>query len=99
MTISNIGREPRRELTEQWYGFMTAFVLFTVWLCVGLLMCLLCDGTVFVSTAELIAAMGLSIPILAVGVGVIYGMHALGESVCNAMARRGNDPRPKQRYI
>lgn len=99
MALSNIFREPRRELTEQGFGLLP-FAAFG-----------LCDyglaswfqhmahGTN--ADAPLILWLLLATMALILGSIVAFGasllMHALGEEICDAMARHGFDPRPKNR--
>lgn len=98
MALSNILKEPRREITETVIGvgmvgsFVFADFYFCHWLMSGIpepidrFMCTLLSGAV----------------VLPLGVAAVCGAfvaaHALGDGICNRLARVGADPRPTQRY-
>lgn len=113
MALSNIGREPRREMTEQVAGliFILAYIgwvvfsvhLSRVWYiphdCIRFT-----DGSCrgdntgyWADPGDFFITLGLSL-----GIWLVYPflllMHAFGEMVCGWMAGLGLDPRPKQRY-
>jgi hypothetical protein len=99
MALSNIFREPRREITESAIG-ISAFVLIVI-------------GPLAIAwhSANAVAATDPHTPFLLIFVFVIIielivvvvvaGLtlltHAIGEGVCNALARRGVELRPKVR--
>lgn len=113
MALSNIGREPRREITEQAFGllFMLAYVgwiTFSVYLATVLYHPLYCPTSKPCTNAEAVfhywsdpgdffITLGLSL-----GIWLLYPflllMHAFGEMVYGWMTALGFDPRPKQRY-
>ena len=101
MALSNIFREPKRELIEQWYGFV-AFVVFAV----GLVICDLAIVALnmeigwvrpFWDWKDIEAGQIFAIPGLFIVAFFVYLIHDLGEAVCNGMQARGRDPRPKNR--
>lgn len=92
MALTNIAREPRREITEQAVGTL-AFAFY-------------CTGDYFIVTRLLgaqswpdiifgVLIFGI-IFFLAV-VGGAFFLHAIGESVCDGLRALGLDPRPRQR--
>ena len=105
MALSNIGREPRRELTEQAIGILA----FLVWAYITykiahpLAVSAHIDGKGNVhtfGTIFLTFIFGLGIGVLVpmvLGVA-LYAMHEIGEIVCGWMTALGFDPRPKRRY-
>lgn len=98
MALSNIFREPRRELIEQAFGLIGLLGIIVIWLLLTAVMCRLVDGTIHVPIREFCAAAGLAIPIMLLIVLAAIAVHAMGEAICGAMAQRGHDPRPKNRY-
>jgi hypothetical protein len=105
MALNNIFNEPRREITEQVLGTVALFgggYLFWVvdsfvshWI-------LTHDGLHHDNTDHYYVAM-FFVPIIAFVVwfifeGIMHLIHWVGEKVCAAMANRGFDPRPTQRY-
>lgn len=97
MALSNIFQEPRREITESMvgiavfsavmgadYGLAVWFHAFTAPMQIGA--CPIPLGMVFGFIAMLL------------GVACIFITHAIGESACAALARRGIELRPQQRY-
>ena len=93
MALSNIFREPRREITEQVIGviavaiFLWGDYVFASWMPH--------DGHVW---PPIWAGMLLWPLCLAIGLVGLSGLHLVGEGVCALMARAGFDPRPKRRY-
>lgn len=95
MALSNLTKEPRREVIEQSLG-IAAFA-FYIWADYAFIRWL---GAV--KTGDLVFGMLLgfvSIPM----VGLLLFMmlllaHAVGEGVCALCARAGFDPRPTRRY-
>ena len=102
MALSNIFREPKRELIEQWFGFV-AFIGFVVGIAAlnsGLTIAgaLLVAGDYWPPTFHDWAYIQiLVLPSMLVIWFLTYLVHELGEAVCNGMAARGHDPRPKNR--
>jgi len=102
MALSNIFREPKRELIEQWYGFV-AFVGFMLSIAVlnaalTIVMTLAIESHYWPSDFKDWAAAQILVLPSMLGVWfLIYVVHELGETVCNGMAARGHDPRPKDR--
>ena len=99
MALSNMLREPRREITESLVGAgiiggpIGAVWLFGLWwhsewppdsVWGGMLMGLLCLS-------------GLAVAIWLI-VGVTVVLHEMGDAVCTALQARGVHLRPKQRY-
>lgn len=113
MALSNIGREPRREITEQVAGllFILAYigwVIFSVHLSRVLYIPHHCiyytdgscrgdDTRYFADQGDFLITLGLSI-----GIWLIYPflliMHGIGEWVCDLLRACNIDPRPKNRY-
>lgn len=102
MALSNMRREPQREITESAIG-VGALIVF-----VGLDI-LLAKGLMIYSSAHgwdiekapfgmaMLMALLLSILLAIVLIGGTVFTHFLGEEVCGWMARRGMDPRPTVR--
>lgn len=96
MALSNIFREPRRELIEQAFGIVPVAFLIGADLLVGrgIYWLLFNSGR----TADLIGSTVLIAPFaILVAVALFFFAHSLGEGICDAMARAGRDPRPKNR--
>lgn len=99
MALSNMLREPRRELTESVIGIIV-FVAFTY---ADLRFATWIKQHTLGSGPD-----GLGLPIvigMLAGVAAIIGLaiilfvtHEVGDSVCNALAKGGLELRPKQRY-
>lgn len=97
MALSNIWREPRRELTESvvGVGVMGAFFYGDYWLAVWLnsqdpkhagILCWMLVGAGILALAVLIAG------------SLILFTHFIGEEICNSLAKRGIELRPQRRY-
>jgi undecaprenyl pyrophosphate phosphatase UppP len=100
MALSNIFREPRREITETLLGIILAVAL--VWGDI-LLALSIANHTPQKETTSDIVGLALIIPVTVVpavimGWGLLMATHFLGEKFCDFLARRGLDPRPKQRH-
>lgn len=107
MTLSNIFREPRREITESAVGLAIFGVAiwadyeFAVWLqdYAGYY-----TGANNVTKAECPWPLGMMLGMmgtiaLTLGTAIIMvASHALGDAVCNALQARGIHLRPKRRY-
>lgn len=97
MALSNIFREPRREITESVLGIAPL----AVWLYVDYHLSVAIEAAVGPGNLPWQAAMFL----LTLGLGaslffltlLALATHALGETICNALARRGLELRPKNR--
>ena len=114
MALSNIKREPRREITEQAIGLL--FILAYVgWIAYSVHLAkvwnppLYCKpGVASCTVAEAVSDYWrepgdfLITLALSLGIWLLYPflllMHAFGEMVCGWMTALGFDPRPKQRY-
>lgn len=92
MALSNFKNEPRREIIEQAVGIAAiAALLFLDYAIVRWL------GAV--QTIDIIMGMFVGaciIPFLILFLA--FGVHAVGELVCGALAAFGIDPRPTERY-
>lgn len=96
MALSNIGKEPRREIIESLLGILTfggiiaGFVFWEIWL----------RSLPWPGNSPPPPTIG-SIMLL-IGLSILYGLlqltHFIGEVVCDWFADQGLDPRPKQRY-
>ena len=94
MALSNIFREPRREITESAVG-IAAFALlvygdyeFASWFH---------EVTKPVGACPIPIGMILGVIAALLGIGALFLTHAIGEGVCNSLARRGVELRPKRR--
>lgn len=93
MALSNIGNEPRREITEHAAGII---------LIVGTLGVTYAGACWFFSPkniGETVLAMMLTAlgGVIAIGFMTVF-IHAVGEIACDVLDNLGLDPRPKQRY-
>lgn len=95
MALSNIRREPRREITEQVVGIVV-FVGYMA-MVYGIVDALHPKDTgdwiffTFIISVLLPAIFGLLFML-------IHLIHGVGDIVCNLLGNIGLDPRPKQRY-
>lgn len=95
MALSNILREPRRELIEQGIGTAAVLGFVAVDFAIIALISALNDdwphGGLWVFAFVIIAA----------AIGALFlifiVIHAVGEAICNSLTRRGFDPRPANR--
>lgn len=103
MALSNIGREPRREITESVIGIVAV----VVWLGVAFLIARTFDphyinapndyGPSWAFTVSFVTLVVATIgPLLFFGIFCLT--HALGEEVCDWLKAVRIDPRPKRRY-
>ena len=95
MALSNIFREPARELTEQAIG-MAAMA--------GILAAIVGDYALVYWALAAADAEDRAFATFMIGtfspIGIILlllAAHGLGEAICGALARRGLDPRPMRR--
>lgn len=105
MALSNIFREPRREIIEQFFGMaLVGGIISAVYWLSG--WCFGPDWYDATSTAGYIGERFLTMLIIGGGtflaiiatIGAWYLAHAAGELICELMAAAGFDPRPRQRY-
>lgn len=100
MALSNIGNEPRRELTESAVGIIAG----GGWLFVAYLIAKHIDPYYvsqytppwWVTVSLVTAAVSFLGPILFFG--MLYFTHLIGEEVCDWLKALRIDPRPSQRY-
>ena len=101
MALSNIFREPRREITEQVFGTAAVGIpIAFVWWASGQ-----APAGFYGAGAAGYAERGLMmLAIMLAGVvglfavvGLSLFVHSVGEDICGALARHGADPRPRQR--
>ena len=97
MALSNIFREPRRELIEQAYGTAAVVAVLGAWFTLAAVLCRLYDGAFFPNASEFLFALFQVAAVVAFLCLVLSIVHDIGESICNSMAKRGRDPRPRQR--
>lgn len=98
MALTNIIREPRREITESAAGIMLFAGL--IWLDYGLAKFMDIPAP-SQSKADhyfiLFVGMFAGAAIIAVTIGLLFLTHAIGEGICNSLARHGLELRPKNR--
>lgn len=98
MALSNILREPRREITETVIGFAL----------VGGYLIGDCRLASYVGPtldpdypkdwfADIVVLMAIGLLLTVLSVPLMFFIHFVGEEVCNALRRRGLDPRPVRR--
>lgn len=99
MALSNIFREPRREITESVLGIVPAILIgwidwqFACWF----------QGSIMPAdkTFRLVGCL-FGLVLIGASIFIPYGIllltHSWGESICNALARRGLELRPKRRF-
>jgi len=103
MALSNIGNEPRREITESVLGIIVfaALVGGIIWVDRFFAQWLMGPLNA-VDNSERFACYVIGFLIIMVGmlvsVGVLFLTHSLGEGICEFLAARGLELRPKQRY-
>lgn len=99
MALSNMGREPRREWTEQLFGIVVAAIILFGY-------SKLCN--LFIRTnihnpgvADRVGTYAVGLVVLLIGflilLGIWYLAHEIGELVCDTLASFRLDPRPKRR--
>ena len=103
MALSNIGREPRREIIESLAGILAV----VAWVVVSFLVARHFDpyyapakddySPPWWVTVSFFTFMA-SILIPLASIVFLYLTHEVGEMVCGWMTALGFDPRPKQRY-
>lgn len=98
MALSNIRNEPQREITESLVGIGCLVVV--LWL--DFWGSSLVNTRFFPKDPGMIVVLVIALPVtlfifFLIGMGTIYGTHALGEKICGALARRGLELRPRER--
>lgn len=98
MALSNLFKEPRREITETLVGFVviTPFIVLDVWGARWLQALQPHNARPFLIIMVLVALM--MFVAFALSMLALLGIHTVGEKACNALARRGINLRPKERY-
>lgn len=95
MALSNIFREPRRELTEQAIG--TAFLLIYFGIAYLITMKIVHSYALPTDPFLLTLIVGaIAMAMFFLGTGALLGAHAIGQEICDALARAGHDPRPNR---
>jgi hypothetical protein len=99
MALSNIRKEPRREITESLVGILVLVAViygdytFAAWA----VPVDSPDRAVFIPITMVVGLIGLFVAGLILA-GLLYLTHSIGEVVCDSLAERGLELRPKQRY-
>lgn len=98
MALSNIRKEPQREITESLVGI--GCLVMVLWL--DFWGSSLINTRLFPKDPSMTVVLVIALPIalfilFLIGMGTIYGTHALGEKICGALADRGLELRPRQR--
>lgn len=98
MALSNMGREPRREWTEQLFGLVVLLVLIGAYIA-GLRWLW---GVTNMSREDRVASTALGLLVYALALLALFGLwylaHEFGEWACDMLKSAGLDPRPKRRY-
>lgn len=79
MALSNIFREPRKEIRESLIGLLVVSWLIVLDLGLAEILCYMADGTTHVPFFELLAAMFVSLLAITVGGVFLVITHSLGE--------------------
>lgn len=101
MALSNIRREPRREITESILGILAVIVALGVdyfvsnWAHVKSLR-VIPTNPVPIGAGMVLIPLCLFV-LFIFGTILLYATHSIGESVCGWLSDIGMDPRPKQR--
>ena len=98
MALSNIFREPRREITESLVGILPLIAfIWTSWYLTDWIW----PPEMRANSVDRAFAFGVTMIILLVGVLILWVLlivtHAIGETICDSLARRGLELRPKNR--
>lgn len=99
MALSNMGREPRREWTEQLFGILGLIIFLGIDYTAAFWFQTFTGGPVkglFWAIGMMVIPFALSAFVI-IGSMLWYGIHAMGEGVCAILSNRGLDPRPKNR--
>jgi len=109
MALSNIWREPRREITESVIGIV-AFAAFGWPICLGASWFAKVSGPADAANSNhappyffrfIVGLIGCFLALVAVYFVLklfLHITHLIGEAVCGILARFGMEPRPKDRY-
>jgi hypothetical protein len=99
MALSNIFREPRREITETIVGFIAFFGVGGLWLAADLWLAGWFTRVVQDTSTNSYAAAAILVgPLLTGGLVILFHIvHRIGEDVCDALARLGFELRPRRR--
>lgn len=98
MALSNIFREPRREITESVVGvgacgaFIGIDIIFAYWFANQVYS----HGDSYAADVAVGFFVGLLLA-FAMAMGAVF-THWIGEEICETVKDRGLDPRPKRRY-
>lgn len=95
MALSNIFREPRREITESAVGLMLCAAYVFLDYCFAVWFRSATGGTHDGCPWSLGMILGVGLSLLFFG--LLLATHALGEFACGSLARRGVELRPKRR--
>lgn len=96
MALSNIGKEPRREITESVIGIgVVVGYIFADYFVVSWLM----SGAQNHTDQVVGTVLGMLGGIVLVPISILFllATHALGDGICNWFAALGADPRPRRR--
>lgn len=102
MALSNMIKEPQREITETLVGFLIAApfvyvdVLFAQWFVVSIPALAEVENAV-VQVMCLLLGMAAGAAVIAIFFGVLAIIHDIGESLCTALEGRGVQMRPRER--
>lgn len=98
MALSNIFKEPRREITETLVGLtvVAPLIVLDVWWAHWLQALQPQNAPPFIIIMVLVAIV--MFVVFAVSVLALMGIHEVGEKVCDALARKGLNLRPTVRY-
>lgn len=96
MALSNIRKEPQREITESLVGITG--LAGAIWLDYRIVDWF---NSYFPKDQCPVVVAMIAIPVILfilflIGMAIVYGTHALGESICGVLANRGLDPRPRR---
>lgn len=101
MALSNMLREPRREITETVVGLLTIIATVTPlgWLDWRVSAWATASSPPNEAFIDFVFWLVLIVPVSSVAAfGVLILIHAVGEGVCNAFQLHGIDLRPRRRY-
>jgi uncharacterized membrane protein YdfJ with MMPL/SSD domain len=99
MALSNIRNEPQREITESILGVAVVAGVILLDYLLALVFSRITagiDGGCPVHVGIVLVPIILAL-IFFGGMGFLYGTHALGEAICNSLADRGLELRPRDR--
>lgn len=103
MALSNMGREPRRELTESAVGLVVCAVVLGLWLPADywfaevLKQATLSDpGGPCPITLGMFLGAFTTVCLIFMGITLVHLTHYWGEKICDALARHGYELRPRR---